>query len=75
MSVGEPTMQQLLAAYCLARKLELLILFFFFWLGAAVHQKVLQYPVKLDKKGKKNAHLTMKTFPSKSSPFFGISDI
>ena len=67
-------MQQLLAAYHLARKLELLILFFF-WLGAAVHQKVLQYPVKLDNKGRINAHWKMKTFPSKSSPFFGISDI
>ena len=66
-------MQQLLAAYHLARKLELLI-FFFFWLGAAVHQKVLQYHVKLDK-GRINAHWKMKTFPSKSSPFFGISDI
>ena len=67
-------MQQLLAAYLLARELELLILVFFFWLGAAVHQKVLQYPVKLDK-GRINAHWKMKTFPSKSSPFFEISDI
>ena len=66
-------MQQLLAAYLLARKLELLILFF--WLGAAVHQKVLQYPVKSDNKGRINAHWKMKTFPSKSTPFFGISDI
>ena len=67
-------MQQLLAAYLLARKLALLILFFF-WLGAAVHQKVLQYPVKSDNKGRISTHWKMKTFPSKSSPFFGISDI
>ena len=40
-----------------------------------MHQKVLQYPVKLDNKGRINAHWTMKTFPSKSTPFFGISDI
>ena len=67
-------MQQLLAAYLLARKLELLMLFFF-RLSAAVHQKVLQYPVKWDSKGRINAHWKMKTFPSKSTPFFGISDI
>ena len=40
-----------------------------------MHQKVLQYPVKLDNKGRINAHWTMNTFPSKSSPFFGSSDI
>jgi len=27
----------------------------FFWHGAAVHQKVLQYPVKLDNEGRVNA--------------------
>ena len=70
MSAGEPTTQQLLAAYILARKLEL---FVFFWHGAAVYKKVLQYPVKLDNKGGVNAQWKMNIFASKSNSFFGIS--
>ena len=58
MSIGEPTTQQFLAAYLLARELDL----FVFWHGAAVHQKVLQHPVKSHNKGRVNAEWKMKTF-------------
>ena len=69
--VGVPTTQQLLAVYLLSKMVEL----FAFWRGAAVHQKVLQYPVKSDSEGRVNTQWKMKTFPSKSNSFFGISGI
>ena len=67
MSAREPTTQQLLAAYLLARKLELFVV------GAAVYKKALQYPVKLDNKGGVNAQWKMNIFASESNSFFGIS--
>ena len=61
--VGVPTTQQLLAVYLLSKMVEL----FAFWRGAAVHQKVLQCPVK--------GQMNTLAFSSKSTSFLGISNI
>ena len=66
------TTLKLLAAYLLARMLELR---YVFWRGAAVLQKLLQRTVKSDNKGRANAKRKINTFSSKSTSFLGISNI
>ena len=69
---SQMTTLKLLAAYLLARMLELQ---YVFWRGAAVHQKLLQRTVKSDNEGRANVKRTMNTFSSKSTSFLGISNI